>query len=77
MNSFSISLEPVDAKDVPRGVQVSFRSASDDGVEVVIVRHRPGPKGGKFEEESLGFVPTQNLARVLGAVMALTGGCGR
>lgn len=75
MNSFSISLGPVDDRQQPTGGHVCFRSGDSGFVEIVVVRHKPGPKGGSKVEESHGQVHMSDLYRVLGAVAALMGGC--
>jgi len=79
MNTFSICLGPVTEKGTETGGTICLRSAVDpELVEIVVPKHKPGAKGGTQTEESLGFVPTATLARVLGAVLQLSGGgCSR
>ena len=73
MNSFAINLAPFDERELPTGVTLSVRSASEGAVELVVVRHKPGPKGGTTTEDSLGRVHDADLLRVLQAIHALGG----
>jgi hypothetical protein len=74
MNTFAITFAPFDAKEIPMGTALSYRSAENGHVEIWIRRHKPGPKGGTFVEESLGRVHIDDVRRNLGAVCALMGG---
>lgn len=52
----------------------SCASEAGDMVEVVLTRHKPGPKGGTKAEESLGMLHVANLELSLRGVLVLTGG---
>ena len=73
MNTFDLSLEPFDEREVPTGCRLSLRS-SNKGVEIVVRAHKAGPKGGTFSEQSLGCVHMADVVRVMAAVNALMGG---
>jgi len=76
MNSFSIKLGTLSQSGAAT-YQLEIRSCVSehgDMVELVLVRHKPGPKGGTQTEESLGMLHVANLELSLRGVIVLTGG---
>lgn len=78
MNSFSIKLGTLSQSGAATPHQLEIRSCvcehGDNMVELVLVRHKPGPKGGTQTEESLGMLHVANLELSLRGVIVLTGG---
>ena len=77
MNSFSIKLGTLSQSGAATSHQLEIRSCVSehgDMVELVLMRHKPGPKGGTQTEESLGMLHVANLELSLRGVIVLTGG---
>lgn len=89
MNSFDIRLGPFSDREQPTGCVLSFRSASELTVEIVVRVPRvmtPGVKAKKgdataalplpveFEELSMGRVDVRDLVKTLSGITALMGG---
>lgn len=77
MNSFSIKLGMLSESGAASGCILELRSCESergDMVEIVLTRHKPGPKGGTKTEEPLGRLHVQNLELSLRGVLVLSGG---